>query len=194
MFSAGELFTALALFNQLAVCLSVFPVTVPIFIKGFVSRNRIKTFLDKQEALGTYIALDTSTQADEDERLVKEDDEEEPQKVNECPNIKRTLFLKFTDASFAWQKGNKNVLHNLNLTIPNGELTVIMGMFGKDYQQFFIFIIMAGPSGSGKTSLLSAILKEMIQTSGNRELDSVEKFSKFSVLPQNPWILNATGL
>ena len=40
MFSAGELFTALALFNQLAVCLSVFPVTVPIFIKGFVSRNR----------------------------------------------------------------------------------------------------------------------------------------------------------
>ena len=53
---------------------------------------------------------------------------------------------------------------------------------------------MAGPSGSGKTSLLSAILKEMIQTSGNRELDSVEKFSKFSVLPQNPWILNATGL
>ena len=133
MFSAGELFTALALFNQLAVCLSVFPVTVPIFIKGFVSRNRIKTFLDKQEALGTYISLDTSTQVDEDERLVKEDEEEEPQKVMECPNIKRTHILKFTDASFAWQKGNKNVLHNLNLTIPNGELTVIMGMFGKKY-------------------------------------------------------------
>ena len=34
LFSAGELFTALALFNQLAVCLSVFPVTVPIFIKA----------------------------------------------------------------------------------------------------------------------------------------------------------------
>lgn len=33
----------------------------------------------------------------------------------------------------------------------------------------------------------------MIQTSGNRELDSVEKFSKYSVLPQNPWLLNATG-
>ena len=39
IFSAAELFTALALFNQLAVCLSVFPVTVPIFIKGFVSRS-----------------------------------------------------------------------------------------------------------------------------------------------------------
>ena len=33
----------------------------------------------------------------------------------------------------------------------------------------------------------------MIQTSGNRELDSVEMFSKYSVLPQNPWLLNATG-
>ena len=124
MFSAGELFTALALFNQLAVCLSVFPVTVPIFIKGFVSRNRIQSFLDKQEALGTYIALDTSSQADEDDRLVMEDDEEEPQKVS----FKRTHFLRFKEASFAWQKGNANVLHNLNMTIPDGELTVIMGM------------------------------------------------------------------
>ena len=40
MFTAGEMFTALALFNQLAVCLSVFPVTLPILIKGLVSRNR----------------------------------------------------------------------------------------------------------------------------------------------------------
>ena len=40
VFTAGEMFTALALFNQLAVCLSVFPVTLPILIKGLVSRNR----------------------------------------------------------------------------------------------------------------------------------------------------------
>ena len=124
MFSAGELFTALALFNQLAVCLSVFPVTVPIFIKGFVSRNRIKVFLEKQEALGTYIALDTSSQADEDDRLVKEDDEEDPQAVS----FKRIHILRFTEASFSWQKGNESVLHNLNMTIPDGELTVITGM------------------------------------------------------------------
>ena len=56
---------------------------------------------------------------------------------------------------------------------------------------FFYQII--GPSGSGKTSLLSAILKEMIQTSGIRELDSIENYSKYSVLPQNPWLLNASG-
>ena len=47
MFTAGEMFTALALFNQLAVCLSVFPVTLPILIKGLVSRNRQATFLSR---------------------------------------------------------------------------------------------------------------------------------------------------
>jgi hypothetical protein len=36
--TAADLFTAVALFNQLAVCLSVFPVTIPIFIKGIISR------------------------------------------------------------------------------------------------------------------------------------------------------------
>ena len=76
-FSAAELFTALALFNQLAVCLSIFPVTVPIFIKGFVSRKRLLTFLDKQEAIGTLVSLDSSHQQDEDEKLEKEDDEED---------------------------------------------------------------------------------------------------------------------
>ena len=32
-FSAANIFTALALLGQLTVCLSVFPVTIPIFIK-----------------------------------------------------------------------------------------------------------------------------------------------------------------
>ena len=33
----------------------------------------------------------------------------------------------------------------------------------------------------------------MLQTSGLRELDSVEKYSKYAVLPQHPWLLNASG-
>lgn len=149
-FSAAELFTALALFNQLAVCLSIFPVTVPIFIKGFVSRKRLLTFLDKQEAIGTFVSLDSSHQQDEDEKLEKEDEEEDNTSVEYPPKNKN--ILRFTDASFAWQKGSRNILHNLNLIIPSGGLTMIIGS-----------------SGCGKTSLISAILKEMCQTSGWRE-------------------------
>ena len=54
MFTAGQLFTALALFNQLAVCLSVFPVTVPIFIKGLVSRTRYQRKKCKSFIWGYY--------------------------------------------------------------------------------------------------------------------------------------------
>ena len=49
-----------------------------------------------------------------------------------------------------------------------------------------------GSSGCGKTSLISAILKEMCQTSGWRELDTIEKYSKYALLPQNAWLLNAS--
>ena len=34
----------------------------------------------------------------------------------------------------------------------------------------------------------------MNQTSGIRELDSVERYSKYAVLPQNPWLLNGSGM
>jgi len=169
-FSAAELFTALALFNQLAVCLSIFPVTVPIFIKGFVSRKRLLTFLDKQEAVGTSVSLDSSHQRDEDEKLEKEDEDDD---VANPPKNKH--LLRFIDASFAWQPGSHNILHNLNLIIPSGGLTIIIGS-----------------SGCGKTSLISAILKEMRQTSGQRELDTIEQYSKYAFLPQNPWLLNAS--
>ena len=33
----------------------------------------------------------------------------------------------------------------------------------------------------------------MNQSSGIRELDSVERYSKYAVLPQNPWLLNGSG-
>ena len=48
-FSAANVFTALALLGQLTVCLSVFPVTIPIFIKGFVSRQRLVEFFSRAE-------------------------------------------------------------------------------------------------------------------------------------------------
>ena len=169
-FTAAELFTALALFNQLAVCLSIFPVTVPVFIKGFVSRKRLLAFLDKQEAVGTFVSLDSSHQEDEDEKLENEDEEEEIENNPKAENI-----LQLRNASFAWQTNSRDILHNLNLIIPSGGLTMIIGS-----------------SGCGKTSLICAILKEMCQTSGWRDLDTTEKYSKYALLPQNTWLLNTT--
>ncbi|CAB4057871.1 ABCC9 [Lepeophtheirus salmonis] len=51
-FTAADLFTSMALLSQLTVCLSVVPVTVPIFIKGKVSTQRLAEFLNRAERKG----------------------------------------------------------------------------------------------------------------------------------------------
>ena len=82
------------------------------------------TFLDKEEAQGTSVSLDSTDETDEDAKLVNED--EEAVEVEEAASRKH--ILKFVAASFSWQRGNNNnVLHSLDLSIPSGALTVIIG-------------------------------------------------------------------
>ena len=82
----------------------------------------------KHEATGTSIALDSSSQYDEDEKLIKED-EDAHQPASEESIVKQKNILRLVDASFTWNRGSPNVLHNINLVIPNGHLTIIMGIF-----------------------------------------------------------------
>ena len=49
-----------------------------------------------------------------------------------------------------------------------------------------------GRSSSGKTSLLSAILRELWQVEGERQLDGGEQYSRYALLSQSPWLLNAS--
>ena len=84
------------------------------------------TFLDKEEAQGTSVSLDSTDETDEDAKLVNED--EEAVEVEEAASRKH--ILKFVAASFSWQRGNKSVLHSLDLSIPSGALTVIIGEIG----------------------------------------------------------------
>ena len=81
------------------------------------------TFLDKEEAQGTSVCLDSTGESDEDAKLVDED--EEAVDVEEATG--RRNILKFVAASFSWQRGNDNVLHSLDLFVPSGALTVIIG-------------------------------------------------------------------
>lgn len=48
-FTAGRLFSALALFNQLTVALFIFPITIPIIIGAIVSTKRLEKFLELPE-------------------------------------------------------------------------------------------------------------------------------------------------
>ena len=86
---------------------------------------RLVTFLEKEEAQGTSVSLDSSAESDEDAKLVNEEEEVAEEEEEEAAGRKN--LLRFVGASFSWQRGNSNVLHSLDLVIPSGALTVIIG-------------------------------------------------------------------
>ena len=84
------------------------------------------TFLEKEEAQGTSVCLDSRAESDEDAKLVNEEEEVVVEEEEEGAASRKNL-LRFVAASFSWQRGNCNVLHSLDLVIPSGALTVIIG-------------------------------------------------------------------
>ncbi|XP_071490287.1 ATP-binding cassette sub-family C member 9-like [Diadema antillarum] len=84
------------------------------------------------------------------------------------------LMLKVTEGAFTWdQDSTTPILSDINLEIPTGQLTMIVGQVG-----------------SGKSSLLSAILGEMTTLHGevqwNRDLSTI------AYAAQKAWLINAT--
>ena len=172
-FSAANIFTALALLGQLTVCLSVFPVTIPIFIKGVVSRQRLKEFFSRAEvsiykekstevkkAESASKEIDDKECDDEDddkgEESNDEGEEEEDQdsaasKTPESTNPSSCRVPSFPEVAlsvrggyFAWPRTSSCVLKDISMEVRSGTLNAVVG-----------------PSGSGKTALVSALLEEM---------------------------------
>lgn len=91
----------------------------------------------------------------------------------------------FRNASIAWPtdevQHEKKVachrffLHNINLTFPAGELSIIHGQ-----------------TGSGKSLLLAAILGEANLLAGNIEVPSITEGQPVAFVAQTPWLQNAT--
>ena len=168
-FSAANIFTALALLGQLTVCLSVFPVTIPIFIKGVVSRQRLREFFSRAE-VSIYKEMsseakkaesaskdDDVTECDDDdedddkeEGEVEKEGQEDGAASNEAPESPRKVprfpevALSVRGGYFAWPRTSSCVLKDISMEVRSGTLNAVVG-----------------PSGSGKTALVSALLEEM---------------------------------
>ncbi|XP_070536031.1 ATP-binding cassette sub-family C member 9-like [Ptychodera flava] len=84
------------------------------------------------------------------------------------------VALQIQSGNFAWEADVLTpTLHDINIQISRGKLTMIIGLVG-----------------SGKSSLLSAILQEMTTVSGSVQFN--RKCSSVSYVPQKPWLQNAT--
>ena len=79
--------------------------------------------------------------------------------------------VEIKNGSFKWNpEGKEAVLQDLSLTVRAGSITAIVGSIGM-----------------GKSSILSAIMREMIQTGG-----ALDVSGSLSYVPQQAWIMNAT--
>ncbi|XP_071842956.1 ATP-binding cassette sub-family C member 8-like [Apostichopus japonicus] len=86
----------------------------------------------------------------------------------------KKISIQIKDATFSWNRdGDSIALSDINLMIPKGNLTMVIGAVA-----------------SGKTALLSAILGEMETTRGNIRFSC--KYPKIAFSAQIPWILNGS--
>ncbi|OWF53711.1 ATP-binding cassette sub-family C member 9 [Mizuhopecten yessoensis] len=87
--------------------------------------------------------------------------------------IEPRATVEVNHGNFSWELESKELsLKNIDIKIPSGKLTIIVG-----------------PVGSGKTSLLSAILGEMITVSGTVDWN---RGTRRAYVSQKPWLLNAS--
>ena len=96
-FSSEDIFTTIALLNQLTVCLSVFPVTLPIYIKGILSLKRLKHFFSLKN---------------ETEDILHENELKEEAMV-----MKKALFV--------WPQNEETACQVNQLSIKKGTLSIV---------------------------------------------------------------------
>ncbi|XP_073944088.1 sulfonylurea receptor isoform X3 [Choristoneura fumiferana] len=169
-FTAVNIFTGLALFNQLSVPLLILPVTVLMVIQALVSTNRIKEYLDLPESNNVReeenIAFCQRKRSDKfniafvdikpednslDNNVVDTNESDDPnsdqysdEDMFTTADDKEEILVKFRNAAFTWGLKNDSLLEVDHLDIPAGKL-----------------IMVVGATGSGKTSFLSCTLGEM---------------------------------
>ncbi|XP_034626077.1 ATP-binding cassette sub-family C member 8 isoform X4 [Trachemys scripta elegans] len=174
-FSPSVAFASLSLFHILVTPLFLLSSVVRSTVKALVSVQKLSEFLSSEE-IG-----------------------EEHDKCSEprCADNHSKYQVVITNGFFTWTPEGSATLSNIDIRIPQGQLTMIVGQVG-----------------CGKSSLLLATLGEMQKTSGNVFWNSsipdsetgedvspeketavdteVRKRGSVAYASQKPWLLNAT--
>ncbi|XP_038066967.1 ATP-binding cassette sub-family C member 8-like [Patiria miniata] len=189
-------FGSLAAFNQLFFPLMVLPYTLITTINAVVSTRRLKAFFlapeierQREPEMNGYNEVGVRYQCNKHSKNQPEDKQRlldqsydklhfgtftpHPSLSDGLTDLPRDVACRI-NGSFAWEEGSSlPTLANINLDIPMGKLTMIVGQVG-----------------SGKSSLLSALLGEMITASGGVQWN--QNCGSIAYGAQKPWLLNAT--
>uniref|UniRef100_A0A8C7RT98 ATP-binding cassette, sub-family C (CFTR/MRP), member 9 n=1 Tax=Oncorhynchus mykiss TaxID=8022 RepID=A0A8C7RT98_ONCMY len=198
--SSSEAFAALALFHILVTPLFLLSTVVRFAVKAMVSVQKLGEFLQSDEIgddswrngdmsvsleackkhPGTTKAINRKQPL-----LYQMDNYEQPARRPLRPNETEDVAVKVNGGFFTWGS-NLSTLSDINICIPTGQLTMIVGQVG-----------------CGKSSLLLAMLGEMQTLSGkvywsklpvSEMLHEANSKNRYSVgyATQKSWLLNAT--
>ena len=113
-----DIFTILALLNQLTVCLSVFPVTLPIMIKAILSIKRLKVLFAHAD----------KHQEEEEEKSIDTKDKSESE--NNSENSEKTPnnnAISLFNATYVWPYSDSSIaMSEVTTNIAKGSLTMVM--------------------------------------------------------------------
>uniref|UniRef100_A0A8C3Y675 ATP binding cassette subfamily C member 8 n=1 Tax=Catharus ustulatus TaxID=91951 RepID=A0A8C3Y675_CATUS len=175
-FSPSVAFASLSLFHILVSPLFLLSSVVRSTVKALVSVQKLSEFLSSEEI---------GEEHDKSSELRSADNHSKYQAV-----VSRAVSLPITNGFFTWTPEGPPALSNIDIRIPQGQLTMIVGQVG-----------------CGKSSLLLAILGEMQKISGNISWSSncigvlgtpvfvfffPRKRGAVAYASQKPWLLNAT--
>ncbi|KAJ5949963.1 ATP-binding cassette transporter [Penicillium verhagenii] len=159
---SSQAFTSLSLITLVTNPLLKFIQSVPSLKEAMACFDRIEDYLLKPIAHSRHIAgfYDESNQ--EAIELVVS-----PSKRNDG------IVIAFENADIAWSKEGDHHLHDVNLSVRQGEITMVIG-----------------PVASGKSTILQTVLHETVVKAGEVKVTTSE--SQIAYCAQVPWIINAS--
>ncbi|XP_071358348.1 ATP-binding cassette sub-family C member 9 isoform X9 [Trachinotus anak] len=184
----SEAFAALALFHILVTPLFLLSTVVRFAVKALVSVQKLSEFLQSDEIgddswrngdisvsfeagkkhLGATKAINRKQPI-----RYQMDNYEQPTRRQMRPTETEDVAVKVSNGSFTWGS-NLSTLSDINIRIPTGQLTMIVGQVG-----------------CGKSSLLLAMLGEMQTIDGRVYWSNKNRYS-VAYAAQKSWLLNAT--
>ncbi|XP_074860731.1 ATP-binding cassette sub-family C member 9 isoform X2 [Carettochelys insculpta] len=185
----ADAFASLSLFHILVTPLFLLSTVVRFAVKAIISVQKLNEFLLSDEiAEDSWRSAESSvtyesckkhtglcTKAINRKQPLRHqlDSYEQPSRRQPRPLEIDDVAIKVTNGYFSWGS-SLATLTNINITIPTGQMTMIVGQVG-----------------CGKSSLLLAILGEMQTLKGRVHWNNRNRYS-VAYAAQKPWLLNAT--
>ncbi|XP_056311755.1 ATP-binding cassette sub-family C member 9 isoform X4 [Danio aesculapii] len=186
--SPAKAFASLALFHILVTPLFLLSTVVRFAVKALVSVQKLSEFLQSDEIgddswrngdmcmsleVGKKYKYQGDTKAINRKGRYRMDNYEQPVRRQLRPSETEDVAVQVNDGFFTWGS-NLSTLSDINIRIPTGQLTMIVGQVG-----------------CGKSSLLLAMLGEMQTISGKVYWSNKNRYS-VAYAAQKSWLLNAT--